>query len=659
VLAWVLATCALLGATSAVVWSATSSGPSYPVAELVRGGAAALGFGVLGALVATRRPEIPAGWLMLLVGLSGGVAVAAGAGAHHLLLDESGSTLGSWAYWVSTWSWVPSYTLVPSVLLMALPSHVMRSRWWRGALWFAVATNVATTVAWAITPYDEQDHPVPAEYGDLLNPIGLAGGWTLVSICLPLLVVSVILAVASLAVRLRHVAGHERDQVLYILAGGLATAVLLVLGWFVPGLSSAFIAAALVTLPLGIAAATVRKDLWELDLVVNRTLVLLALSGLVLLVYALVVAVAGGLLQGVTRAPDLLAFVVAAVLVQPLRDWLQRGVNRFLYGDAVEPHRAVAALGRQLHSVTSAADLLPAVVDTVASSLRLDFVELTVPGHPAVRHGERPARVTTLPLVHQDREVGWLAVGGRVDELGRRSRGLLDELVRQAALAAHTLRLQEELQISRERIVTSREEERRRLRHDLHDDLGPGLAATAMQLESAASQVHGAPERACRTLAGAAEYLRSTVGVVRRIVDDLRPAPLDDFGLEGAVREHASRLADGGLRVTVETSGSFETLPAAAEVAAFRIAAEAMTNVARHAGATSVRVGVVHDAGLLEVQVSDDGAGLRDGSRAGVGLGSMHQRAAELGGSCTVTSDGEAGTTVRAIIPTRPAEVAR
>ena len=148
----------------------------------------------------------------------------------------------------------------------------------------------------------------------------------------------------------------------------------------------------------------------------------------------------------------------------------------------------------------------------------------------------------------------------------------------------------------------------------------------------------------------AAAYLRSTVAEVRRIVADLRPAALGDLGLVGAVRAHAARLDDGGIDVTVDAPDDLGPLPAAAEVAAFRIVGEAMTNVARHARASRVLVTLAHRDGALELCVQDDGIGVRPGAPTGVGLGSMHQRAAELGGTCEVS--GGRGTTVRAVLPT-------
>ena len=159
------------------------------------------------------------------------------------------------------------------------------------------------------------------------------------------------------------------------------------------------------------------------------------------------------------------------------------------------------------------------------------------------------------------------------------------------------------------------------------------------------------PDRAVHVLERATSYLREGVADVRRIVDDLRPAVLDDLGLAQAVREQAVRLGEHGLSVSVATEGDLAGLPAAAEVAAYRITAEAMTNVARHAGAGHLRVRLARVTDGIAIEVADDGRGLPDDLVPGVGLGSMHQRAAELGGTCVVRSADGAGTTVEATIP--------
>jgi signal transduction histidine kinase len=327
-------------------------------------------------------------------------------------------------------------------------------------------------------------------------------------------------------------------------------------------------------------------------------------------------------------------------------------VNRLLYGDAQDPQAAVRRLSSQIEAATHAAEILPTIVGVIASAVRLTYVELAVPGRKPVRLGPVVDSTEVIPLVHRQHDVGTLTVGLPPGGLGDRSRDLLDRLSQEAATAAYALRLQEELQLSREHIVRSREEERRRMRRDLHDDLGPGLAATAIQLERAAHLVESDPTKAKDVLDAAAGYLRSTVGAVRVIVDDLRPGVLDDLGLEAAVRDQAERLGGGGLQVEVLGIGDLTTLPAAAEVAAYRIASEALTNVARHANATSAAVRLTRNGHNLLVHVEDNGRGLMDDSRLGVGLESMHQRAAELGGTCAVSSSAT-GTTVEAVIPVR------
>ncbi|MGY1753792.1 sensor histidine kinase [Blastococcus sp. SYSU D01042] len=646
----VAVTAATGGAAAAVAAAVIAPAADVGADAVAWGLAGALGFGGLGALVITQRPRLAAGWRMLVVGVcSGGVSLAAVLAAA-ILPSDPGSSAGALAYWVQTWLWVPAYAPVPTLLLLVLPDGPLPGPFWRAATAVAAVANVLGPLAWALTPYDQQDQPVPAAYGDVRNPVGVDGAWSVVNLSLLLLVVSAVLGIASLVVRLRRTAGQERDQVLWVLAGALGTVLLVALAWIVPTAQLLLIAAALLPLPAAVTWALLRARLWDLDIALGRTLVYLALSLLALAVYGGLLVLAGSVLGDLTGQADLLVFALAAVLVQPARDGLQRRVNRLLYGDVVEPEIAIGELGRRVDSAASPAHVLPAVVDVLARTLRLPFVALRLPGREPVAHGTPTTFAETVPLVHQGRTVGELDLALPPGGLGPRVRTMLDELVRQTAQVAHAVLLQEEVQRSRESIVTSREEERRRLRHDLHDDLGPGLAATAMQLEAVGELLERDPGRAGVMLDQAAGYLRSTVAEVRRIVDDLRPAALGDLGLVGAVRAHAARLADGGLAATVDAPDDLSDLPAAAEVAAFRIVGEAMTNVARHARASRVHVAIRHRAGRLELCVEDDGVGVQPGARTGVGLGSMHQRAAELGGTCEVT--GGSGTTVRATLPT-------
>jgi signal transduction histidine kinase len=207
------------------------------------------------------------------------------------------------------------------------------------------------------------------------------------------------------------------------------------------------------------------------------------------------------------------------------------------------------------------------------------------------------------------------------------------------------------LQSARERQVTAREEERRRLRRDLHDGLGPSLAALVIRLELADGLL-GTDPAAARTVIGELKSeAQNAVTEIRRLVYELRPPSLDELGLVGAIRENAARLMPpGGPAFTVTAPERLPSLPAAVEVAAYRIAQEAMTNLVRHSGASSCDIRVDLN-GALELEVRDDGCGLGADHRVGVGLASMRERAAELGGRCTVETAARGGTIVRAELP--------
>jgi signal transduction histidine kinase len=240
----------------------------------------------------------------------------------------------------------------------------------------------------------------------------------------------------------------------------------------------------------------------------------------------------------------------------------------------------------------------------------------------------------------------------------RSERDALDLAARRAAAIVWAAGLVTDLQTSRERIVAGREEERRRLRHDLHDGVGPELAGMALQLERLAGKLAGDPDLAA--LAGRLrDQMRRTVAAVRRAVDDLRPPALDELGLVGALREHvaAYRLpvpaggpAGESTGVTV-VAGDLPPLRAAVEVAAYRIATEAVANAVRHAAASSCRVALAVTGDDLLVEITDDGSGVPDDAVPGVGSTSMRERAAELGGSLDLTTAPGAGTTVRARLP--------
>jgi signal transduction histidine kinase len=213
-----------------------------------------------------------------------------------------------------------------------------------------------------------------------------------------------------------------------------------------------------------------------------------------------------------------------------------------------------------------------------------------------------------------------------------------------------------DLRRSREALVTAREEERRRLRRDLHDGLGPALAGSMMKVAAVRSLLASDPDRAAAILDDLAIDSRGMIDEVRRIAYNLRPPALDEVGLIGALRQHIAAFDEGGatgraLRVTLDTPDTLPPLSAAVEVAALRIALEGLTNAARHSGGSSVQVRLTASEDAVEVAVADDGTGLANGSPAGIGLTSMRERAEELGGTLRVETSDRGGTTVAARLP--------
>ncbi|MFP3899674.1 MAG: histidine kinase [Acidimicrobiia bacterium] len=463
-----------------------------------------------------------------------------------------------------------------------------------------------------------------------------------------------------------------RQQLRWLLVGAVVSASAVLAGWLVPELISGdsllprqAIGVAGLPLVAGLGVSVLWFRLFDVETVVNRSLVYASLTAVAIGVYGLVVWVLG--VTVTERGAPLAATAVVAVLVSPLRTRLQRAVNRLMYGDRDDPYRVLTRLGRSLEATLAPDEAVTVAVRTIAHALRLPFVAVDRVGIDRARervaaHGEPRGAgdpdLVEVPLVHAGRIGGWLAVAPRSprEPLSVTDRSLLEDLARQVAGVVEAARLTADLRRSRERLVTAREEERRRLRRDLHDDLGPALAGLALRLDHARRRVHDDPDTVAASLGTLGAQARGALAGVRELVEGLRPPALDELGLGGALRDHASRLGgrDGSATsIDIEVDGTLDgTLPAAVEVAAFRIAAEAMTNAVRHASARTCRVRVA--AGdSLDLEVVDDGCGLPAEPRPGVGLDSMVERAEELGGTVSVAPH-HPGTRVAASLPLSP-----
>lgn len=614
--------------------------------------AGALAFGGTGAWLTWTQPRQPIGWVLLGIGAAAALSLGASEWGLWALDRGVSPAVTELVLWFGNWVWVASIVPVASVVPLLVPDGRLPSpRWWP-ALAAGVVAVLAAAASFAFVPYTDTT-PELAELA-LSNPTHVAflSEPPVQALLTFLTVAGAVLAVVGLVTRWRRSSGATRQQLKWVLLGVAAAAMLFAAGFV---LGPTVTALAMLPVPLGILVAVLRYGLWDVDVVISRSLVYAALMVCVVGVYVAVVGLLGSLLGRTTGAP-IIATALVAVAVEPLHRRLRTLVNRIVHGSSEDPPAALASLGSRLEAAedptTVGEELLPELVGSTARSLHLPYVAVRLADGTLVEHGRPGPEPEELPLTYAGRPVGSLLAVPRGGSLDRRTLARLDRLATQVAVAAHSVLLGHALRASREEAVGAREEERRRLYRDLHDGLGPSLAALALNVEVARDSLATEPERTALLLDRALPRLKAAVGEVRTVVHGLRPPALDDLGLRGAVEELAAAFAGPGLVVRVESDADLSGLPAATEVATYRIVAEALNNVSRHARAGQVVVTMVRSGDEVHVSVEDNGRGLTPGIAPGLGLASMTGRAEEAGGRLGVGPGAEGrGTSVRAVLP--------
>ena len=418
---------------------------------------------------------------------------------------------------------------------------------------------------------------------------------------------------------------------------------------------------------IAIAFAIFKYHLYDIDIIINRTLVYGALTVSVVLIYILIVGGLGTFFQAQDNLViALLATGMVAVLFQPLREWLQRKVNRLIYGERDDPIEALSRLGKQMELALPSDQVLPVLVKTIAQTLKLPFVGITLKGQRDITFGQETDNPVSFPFIFQGETTGVLLVSPRSpsDSFSSAETRLLQNLAGQAGVVVRNAQLTADLQSSRQTLVTAREEERHRLRRDLHDGIGPTMAGLTLKLDAAKDLVSSGLnsekkeklEEAVQLLNELKMQTQETVQNIRHIVHALRPPSLDVLGLVPSLQAHFGQVVTPqGLNIQMTTSPqNFPRLSAAVEVAAYRIVLEAVTNVINHAQAGLCGVSLILENGNLNMEIKDDGIGLPEAHIHGIGLDSMRERAEELGGRFELVSSSQ-GTRVYGEIPIAPA----
>jgi signal transduction histidine kinase len=477
--------------------------------------------------------------------------------------------------------------------------------------------------------------------------------------------------------RYRHYStSDQRSQTKWVLLGaGLGLAIFFVAVLVIPFLhhnstsnrhSLTFIfgssigVCGLMLIPVSVGFAMIRFRLWEVDRVINRALVYGLLTLFVGGAFLVTIVVVSSVLNGTaSQLVTAIATGFLALALQPLHRSLQRRIDKLIYGYRGDPYSVISELGRRLEQSLAPEELLHLIVGTVASTFQLPYASIDVfDGEVSTRSahfGQPTHAILTLPLSYHDQTIGRLQLtppNGQ-DNLSPSDHRLLRDIAVQAGVALHSIRVNLALDHANRTLTVARDDERRRLRQDLHDGLGPQLASQTLTVDAARTRLRTDPEATDQLLYDLQEHIQHSIADVRRLIDALRPIELDELGLMAAIRRGIREYAQAGIAVQIQESGEFGDLPEALELAAYRITQEALTNVVRHSKATSchVRCSVDRTGAMLTIDIEDNGVGLPEDFRPGVGHASMRARAEANGGDFSISPAPGGGTIVRLRLP--------
>ena len=649
-IAWALFTLAALAVVGGLVLTGIKlADDTLPVASAVSALAfvpAGLAYSIVGLLVAFRRPENPAGWFMLVIGVFWSVLIL---------------PLGDVAQpqWFSNLIWVLPLGLMGTHLLLRLPDGDLPSPRWR---WVSRASTLAIVLAGVALPSDGSGA------GDLQNAVALIG--------LLLLLACIIASVASLFVRARRADADERHQLRWIALGGLTF-----IGFYalavVPGLLgiehsktaddivNTLGAIAYSAVPIGIGIAILKYRLYDIDVVIRKALVFASLAAFFTVVYVLVVGGVGAVM-GSLSTPTL-SFAAAALVAigfQPALTRARRFADRVVYGKRSTPYEVLAELGERLGETYAADDVLPRIARVLGEGVgadRADVLLLVEDTFKVVATWPEGSMASgeadlTVEVRHQGDLLGALAVAMPAnDPMDPAKERLVTDLAAQAGLVLRNVGLTEELrariddlQAAQKRLVAAQDDERRRLERNIHDGAQQQLVALTVKLRLADTLIERDPSRAREMLDQLRSDTNDALEDLRDLARGIYPPLLADKGLLSALEAQARKAS---LPVEVQAR-EIDRYPQEIEAAAYFSCLEALQNVAKYAQASRAIVTLSDGKGQLRFEVADDGLGFDPSDVAyGTGLQGIADRLGALAGTLTVTSSVGSGTTVAGTIP--------
>jgi signal transduction histidine kinase len=677
-LAWGIAilSYAIVAACLVLLWldrATIGSVGAGPVGNLVP----AVTLGALGALIASRRPGNPIGWLMLgiatLVGTSGLAALIA---IRALLAGVSPHGWVRWAAWVQNWIGNPALGALILIFLL-FPDGKLLTRRWR---WAARLTVVGSVFVVAGTAFDAAPVELSPRLPKVGNPVGVRAlaGFANGPSFLPIILL-LILAVVGLLVRLRRSSGEERQQLKWFAYAASVSVGLLILAipatTLSPSLSNAMFAGAFslgfpFLVPAAAALAILRYGLYEIDVVINKTLVYFSLAAVITAIYVGIVVGIGALIGSKGNVGlSVLATAIVAVAFQPIRDRSRRFANRLVYGKRATPYEVLSDFADKVAATYSVEDILPRTARILAEAtgaVRADVwlrvgAELQVagswPSPPQVglipfgdtEQPEVPGATRAAAVRHQGEVLGALSVQKSAgDPSTPADDKLLADVAGQAGLVLRNVGLVEELRASRQRIVAAQDQERRKLERDIHDGAQQQLVALAMKANLARSLVGRDERKQGELLDQLKSDAQDALENLRDLARGIYPPLLADQGLVAALTSQA-RKSPVPVNVVADGIGRFSQ---DLEAAVYFCTLEALQNVAKYAKASGATVQLHRGDGHLDFEVTDDGVGFDPSAKGhGTGTQGMADRLAALGGELRVTSAPGAGTTVTGRVP--------